>query len=143
MKIARTIAYWVTTGLFSLALGASGIAYLSGAMDEAIAALGYPPSFLPLMGVLKILGAIALLIPALPRAKEWVYAGFVFNLVGAAWSHAYLGDLGGAVAPIVLGLLLVASYLLRPEGLWLGRSPWAGSASADDAGPDALPHPAK
>lgn len=125
MKLARTIAYWVTTALFALPMLASGSAYLAGAMDEAIAHLGYPPSFAVLMGALKVLGAVALLIPALPRAKEWVYAGFVFNLIGAAWSHAWLGEVGGAAAPAILGLFLVASYLLRPERLWLGGSPFA------------------
>lgn len=129
MPLVRTIAYWITTALFALPLLASGGAYLAGAMDEAIGALGYPPSFIVLMGALKVLGAIALLIPALPRAKEWVYAGFAFNLVGAAWSHAWLGDVGGAVAPVILGLLLVASYLLRPEKLWLGGSPWSRASA--------------
>lgn len=134
MQLARTIAYWATTGLFALALGASGAGYLSGAMDGAIADLGYPPSFIPLMGLLKLLGAIALLIPALPRAKEWVYAGFTFNLIGAAWAHAYLGDIGGAVPPIVLGLFLLASYLLRPDRLWVGKSLWAKAEEAPELG---------
>lgn len=127
MNLARTISYWITTILFALALGASGIGYLTGAMDPAVFELGYPKAFIVLMGALKIIGAIALLIPALPRAKEWVYAGFAFNMIGAAWSHAWIGDLGGSLPPVVLGSLLLASYLLRPESLWLGTSPWASS----------------
>ncbi|MFK7930129.1 MAG: DoxX family protein [Myxococcota bacterium] len=136
MKIARTIAYWALTGLFSLSMIASGGMYLAGGMDDAVTHLGYPPSFIVLMGALKVLGGIALLIPALPRAKEWVYAGFVFNLIGASWSHAYIGDgIGETVTPLILGLFLVASYLLRPDSLWLGGSIWSSSAGSTHGEP--------
>jgi len=131
MKIARTIAYWTTTGLLSLAMLGSSAGYLSGTMDEAISQLGYPPSFTVLMGILKGLGAIALLIPALPRAKEWVYAGFFFNFVGAMWAHGAIGDAARLGAPAVMLVLLLASYLLRPERLWLGGSIWRSSDDDD------------
>ncbi|MBX2801535.1 MAG: DoxX family protein [Myxococcales bacterium] len=115
----KTIGYWVTTGLFSLMLGASGAAYLAGAMTEAVSGhLGYPLHFVYLLGTWKLLGAIALIVPLWPRVKEWAYAGFFFNLTGAAIAHAGVGDgIGEIMAPAVpLGLLL-ASYLLRPDRL--------------------------
>ena len=122
MKIAKTIGYWTTTGF----------GYLSGAMDEAIAELGYPPSFITWMGMLKLLGAIALLVPALPRAKEWVYAGFFFVFTGAAWSHAAIGhDIGHIAPPLVMLVLLVGSYFLRPARLWLGGAPRISQGPAD------------
>lgn len=140
MKIAKTIAYWTTTGLLGLAMAGSGFGYLSGAMDEAIAELGYPPSFVTWMGALKLLGAVALLIPALPRAKEWVYAGFFFVFTGAAWSHFAIGhDIGHIAPPLVMLGLLAGSYFLRPARLWLGRS----AARDGAAGTMPMAQPAK
>jgi len=122
----RTIGYWVTTGLFSLALGASGVGYLAGAMNEVMATLGYPTHFVYVLGTWKVLGAVALLVPALPRVKEWAYAGFFFNLTGAAVAHASIGDTAGAVPPLVLLGVLAASYFLRPERLSLPASGSSG-----------------
>jgi uncharacterized membrane protein YphA (DoxX/SURF4 family) len=122
MTLAKTIAYWATTGLLTLAMGASGAAYLSGAMNEDIAALGYPPAFTSLMGVLKLLGAVGMIVPALPRVKEWVYAGFTFTFIGAAWSHLGAGHGVDHIAPpLVMLTVLAVSYFTRPANLWLGR----------------------
>ena len=127
MKLSKTLGYWALTGLLSLAMAGSAFAYLSGAMNEAAAALGYPTSFVSLMGVLKGLGAIGLIVPALPRVKEWVYAGFFFTFVGAAWSHYAIGDgVAEVVSPLVMLGMLIGSYVLRPERLWLAGSPFAG-----------------
>lgn len=120
---SRTIGYWVSTGLFSLALGASGVGYLAGAMTETLAHLGYPEHFVFLLGTWKLLGAIALLAPMWPRVKEWAYAGFFFNLTGAAVAHVAVGDpVGTAVAPLVLLGVLAISYTLRPARLSFGTS---------------------
>ena len=54
--------------------------------------LGYPAYFASLLGAWKLLGAIVLTVPGLPRLKEWAYAGFVFDLTAAAFSHAAVGD---------------------------------------------------
>ena len=118
----KTIGYWVVTGLFALALGASGVLYLTGAMVEPLATLGYNSvHFYYVLGTWKILGAVALLAPGFPRIKEWAYAGFFFNLTGAALAHIEVGD-GGFVPPLVLLGLLIASYMLRPDSARLGES---------------------
>jgi len=36
--------------------------------------------FLTIIGVWKMLGAIAILVPRFPRLKEWAYAGIFFNV---------------------------------------------------------------
>lgn len=113
----RTIGYWVSTAFFALALGASGAAYLAGAMTENMATLGYPLHFVYLLGTWKLLGAVALLVPALPRVKEWAYAGFFFNLTGAAVAHLAVDGVGGAVPPLFLLAVLGVSYYLRPAHL--------------------------
>lgn len=118
---ARTIGYWATTGMFSLALGASGLVYLTHQpmMVEAVTGhLGYPLHVLTLLGVAKTLGVVALLTPAFAKLKEWAYAGFTFNLLGASWAHLAVGDGAGEVlAPLVLLGILATSYALRPDGL--------------------------
>ena len=110
------IGYWVVTGLFGLMMTASGIMYLSGhpQVVEGIRHLGYPDYLRPLLGIAKVLGAVALLAPFVPRTlREWAYAGFTINLVSAAVSHAASGDpVGNAISPLVLLGILLASHQL-------------------------------
>jgi hypothetical protein len=54
--------------------------------------LGYPTYLLPFIGIAKILGVVAVLVPGFPRLKEWAYAGLVFDLTGALYSHISVGD---------------------------------------------------
>jgi len=54
--------------------------------------LGYPHYFIAFIGVLKVLGIIAILIPGYPRIKEWAYAGFAYDLFGAVYSQIAVGD---------------------------------------------------
>lgn len=116
----KTIGYWLTTGLFSAALAGSAIMYLTAnpMMVEAVhEGLGYPLHVLPLLGLAKALGVVALMAPGFARLKEWAYAGFTFNLLGASWAHLSVGDgAGEIVAPLVLLGILIGSYVLRPEG---------------------------
>lgn len=119
---AKNVLYWATTGLLALAMGAGGVADLSGAMTEGFAHIGYPPILGPILGVWKILGVITLLAPGFPRLKEWAYAGFVFNMTGAAVSHLAAGDgIGGAMAPLVLLVLFLVSWATRPASRVLGQ----------------------
>jgi hypothetical protein len=113
----RAIAYWVATLLVAFAFGSGGAADVMRipAVVEGMTHLGYPVYFCVILGVWKMLGALALLIPGTPRLKEWAYAGTVFDLTGAAASHFAVGDdAAKLVAPIVLTLLALASWALRP-----------------------------
>jgi len=85
---AKTVGYWVATGVLAALFLASGAAELASAPAVALAmhALGYPLYILTILGLWKILGAAALLYPRLPRLKEWAYAGVFFDLTGAAIS---------------------------------------------------------
>jgi hypothetical protein len=75
---------------------------------------------LTILGVWKLLGAIALLVPRFPRLKEWAYAGTFFAYVGAAASWAARGDLGDLIVPLALVVLTLASWALRPPDRTLG-----------------------
>ena len=74
--------------------------------------LGYPYSILTLLSVAKILGVIAILVPGFPRLKEWAYAGFTFDLIGAIYSYLAVGDSISQAVPIFVGLVFVfGSYI--------------------------------
>jgi uncharacterized membrane protein YphA (DoxX/SURF4 family) len=120
---ARTIGYRLTTALVAFAIGSGGAAQLAHlpANVEGAVHLGYPAYLLTILGVWKVLGALAVLAPGLPRLKEWAYAGILFDLTGAVASHAACGDaVWHIVAPAVLALLTVASWALRPAGRVVG-----------------------
>jgi uncharacterized membrane protein YphA (DoxX/SURF4 family) len=114
---ARTIAYWVVTifGPASFVIGG----YLHLTRDPQVMAtlahLGYPAYFATIMGAWKLFGAMAIVVPGFPRVKEWAYAGFFFDLTGAAATRAFVGD-GAAeiVAPLVFLGLVMTSRALAP-----------------------------
>jgi hypothetical protein len=73
--------------------------------------LGYPPYLLTFLGAAKILGVVAVLVPGLPRLKEWAFAGLTFDVTGAMYSHLSVGDPPAAWLPALVALvLLVGSY---------------------------------
>lgn len=116
----KKIAYWASTVLFVLPLTASAIFELtqSKEMVAGFQHLGYPLYLLTILGIAKALGIAALLFPRFPRLKEWAYAGFTFDLLGASASHAYSGDpVANVITPLVfLGLLAVSYWLYHhPE----------------------------
>jgi len=127
---ARSIAYWVTTVLFALGIGASGIADLVHAQPivEGFGLLGYPLYLTTLLGVWKLLGVVAILAPRFPRLKEWAYAGFFFELTGAAFSHVAAG-VGSPASPLLFLALGLASWALRPEGRLFGSIVPASNAA--------------
>jgi hypothetical protein len=121
---ARNIGYWVATGLIAVVFGAGGALDAARTSDalEVMAHLGYPVYFLSIIGPWKMLAAVAVLVPRFPRLKEWAYAGIVFDLTGAAASHAASGDgAGQVIPPLVLVAIAAVSWALRPEGRILGQ----------------------
>ncbi|MGH7272489.1 MAG: DoxX family protein [Polyangiaceae bacterium] len=120
---AKVIGYWTTTAIVALLIGSGGIMQVMRTHDAVagITRLGYPIYFIVLLGVWKTLGAAAILAPRLPRLKEWAYAGIVFDLTGAAVSHAASGStIGNVVGPALFTLLALASWALRPESRTAG-----------------------
>ena len=118
------IAYWVTTALvvFELTLGGVWDILRVPQARDLIERLGYPLYFLVILGMWKLLGAVALAIPRFPRLKEWAYAGVLFDLTGAVASLSASGliDAGTMAYPIVMTGVAVASWALRPPSRRLG-----------------------
>jgi hypothetical protein len=125
MKKANKIIYWIATIWLSLGMTATGMVQLlriesPGAVAPpgvyGITYLGYPVYFLTILGVWKILGVIALLVPKFPLVKEWAYAGFFFIMTGAVFSHLAVGDAMVELFPSLLLLALtVISWYFRPS----------------------------
>ena len=83
---------------------------------QGFAHVGYPQQLRVLLGIAKLLGAIALVVPGLPKLKEWAYAGFTFAWIAACVAHYLAKDGAEAFLPLVLMVLLAISYLTRPAG---------------------------
>lgn len=107
------ITYWISTSLTAALFAFSSVLYLTHnpQLVNGFKMLGYPEYLLTLLGIAKILAAIALLVPRFPRLKEWAYAGLAFDLIGALWSHMAIGDSASAPSVLVFVVLLATSYL--------------------------------
>jgi uncharacterized membrane protein YphA (DoxX/SURF4 family) len=122
---AKTIAYWVTTVFGPASFVIGGILHLTLTPDvvATLHHLGYPTYFALILGLGKLLGAVAIVIPRFPRLKEWAYAGFFFDLTSAAFSRAAAGDSAiDIIAPLVFLALVMASWALRPASRRLATS---------------------
>jgi len=117
MKTTKMI-YWISTGLVVAGMVVSFFNYLfNPVMVAGYAHIGFPDWFRVELGIAKLLGALALGIPAVPaRVKEWAYACFFVNFFSAFLVHYFAGDpLVNQLAPILLLGVLVASYLSRDK----------------------------
>jgi uncharacterized membrane protein YphA (DoxX/SURF4 family) len=117
MTKKNKIIYWIFTLWLALGMLSTGVVQLLKPEEETarITHLGYPVYFLTILGVWKILGVVAVLVPKFPRLKEWAYAGFFFAMSGASFSHVALGDSAGEIFPSVLLLILTwVSWYFRP-----------------------------
>jgi uncharacterized membrane protein YphA (DoxX/SURF4 family) len=124
MTRRNKIIYWVATIWLATGMVSTGVMQLSRAIAEGalsppgvygITHLGYPVYFLTILGIWKILGVIALLIPRFPLVKEWAYAGFFFIMSGAIFSHMAVGDpLKENIPSLLLLVLTMVSWYFRP-----------------------------
>ena len=118
MTKRNKIIYWVATIWLALGMVSTGLVQLSKNKEEVemiATRLGYPVYFLTLLGIWKMLGVVAVLIPKFPLLKEWAYAGFFFAMSGAVFSHVASGS--GAkdfFGPLLLIVLTVVSWYFRP-----------------------------
>ncbi len=107
--------YWTLTVPFALLMFMDGLGSLmrAEAGQEVMRHLGYPLYVLSIFGMAKVLGAVCLVQPWSPTLKEWAFAGFTINFIGAAASRAYVGDdVSLIVMPLVMLALLLGLYAL-------------------------------
>lgn len=118
MTKRNKIIYWIATIWLALGMTSTGIVQLMKIKEEAdmMDRLGYPLYFLTILGIWKILGVLAVLIPKFPLVKEWAYAGFFFAMSGAIISHLAVNDPAMELfGPALLIVLTVTSWYFRPS----------------------------
>ncbi|MEM1134357.1 MAG: DoxX family protein [Bacteroidota bacterium] len=117
MSKRSKIIYWIATIWLALGMLSTGVVQLIQMEEEVemILHLGYPASLMPLLGMWKVLGVIAVLLPGFLLLKEWAYAGFFFAMSGAIVSHIANGDATTTLfGPTLLLILTILSWYLRP-----------------------------
>jgi len=116
--MSRNAIYWITTALLASELVLGGIwdVLRVPQVHVIIERLGYPSYFLVILGIWKLLGAVAVIVPRFPRLKEWAYAGVVFDLTGALASNLASGvtDTGTIAYLLLMMAVTAASWALRP-----------------------------
>lgn len=108
------IIYWTTTGIITAMMLFSAFGYFTNAdMKAAFVHLGFPDYFRIELGVLKILGALVLILPMISdKIKSFAYFGFALTFISAFIAHYASGDpISVAVAPIVFLVILGVSYI--------------------------------
>lgn len=117
MTKRNKIIYWVSTLWLALGMTSTGIVQLIRLKEETdmMGHLGYPLYFLTILGVWKLLGVVAVLVPGFALLKEWAYAGFFFAMSGALLSHFSVSDMAKEFfGPALLLALTAVSWYFRP-----------------------------
>ena len=125
MTKTHKIIYWVATVWLALGMTSTGVVQLIKMKEEVdmMTHLGYPAYILTIIGVWKLLGVVAVLMPKFPLLKEWTYAGFFFVMSGAIFSHLAVGDSAKEFfGPSLLIVLTVTSWYFRPTDRRLSAS---------------------
>ncbi|TSD64648.1 DoxX family protein [Inquilinus sp. KBS0705] len=107
------VAYWILTVIFALFMlmdGSAGVVKEKTGQD-VMNHLGYPVYIMVITGIAKILGALAILQTKFKTLKEWAFAGFAINFIGASASRAFVGDGAGLVVfPLIILAVMFAVY---------------------------------
>ena len=117
MEKRKLIWYWIITIILSFCIFSGGLAQALQVKQvvEGFKPLGYPTYFISIIGIWKVLGIIAILIPKFKLLKEWAYAGIFFTMTGAVISNIASNDVSAQIiSPVVLAVFTVLSWYLRP-----------------------------
>jgi uncharacterized membrane protein YphA (DoxX/SURF4 family) len=115
MKKTKTI-FWIVTIVFAVFMAFTAVPDVMLVPDAVkfMTHLGYPNYFTVFIGVAKILGCIAIVIPGYFRVKEWAYAGLFFDLMGAIYSIICTAGVDASllfmVLPVIIGALSYIYY---------------------------------
>lgn len=107
--------YWIATIIFALMMLMDGFGGITQqeAGKEVLKHLGYPMYLLIIVGIAKLLGALAILQQKFVAIKEWAFAGFTINFIGAFASRAFVGDgVALLIPPLVALVIMFIPYIL-------------------------------
>ncbi|MFF0342566.1 DoxX family protein [Kribbella sp. NPDC004875] len=109
--------YWTTTAIVvgECAVGGTMDLFRMPPFYPMLIDLGYPSYLATILGTAKLIAAVIVIAPGLPRLKEWAYAGVLINMIGAAASNAAAHRYSGMIAPLAFAALALASWAIRPR----------------------------
>jgi hypothetical protein len=127
------VVYWITTTLLALMMVQGGISELlhTEGSVQVMRALGYPDYLNTILGIAKLLGVAAILLPVPRTLREWAYAGFTFDVGGAIASFVAAGLVNWTLLIPILSLALV----LTSYWMWRRREATAGITAPAAAAP--------
>lgn len=124
MKFKRlSILYWLLTVLVAVIMGFAGVILLfrlDGSL-KVLRHLGYPVYFSTLIGITRLAGSAAILLPVPKGLREWAYAGLTFDIMATIFSILSSGlPVVSIVQPVIILIALEVSYFcwrrrLRPD----------------------------
>ncbi|WP_296149653.1 DoxX family protein [uncultured Flavobacterium sp.] len=112
------IIYWTTTVIITAMMLFSAFGYFTNQdMKAAFVHLGFPDYFRIELGILKIVGAIVLILPSISnKFKSFAYFGFALTFISAFIAHIASGDpVSVSVAPLIFLLILSTSYYYHKQ----------------------------
>lgn len=106
--------YWILKILLAFFFALSGYLEITKNPVTYIKTLqmGYPPYFITTLGILKICGAITLVMPNFKRLKEWVFAGFTFDVLFAFISGVVINSKTDCIKSSVALFFIMITYIL-------------------------------
>ena len=106
------ILYWITTVIFVLSLVADGLAGVLHAQSgaQSLLTLGYPLYVLTITGGAKLFAAIAIIQTRYRTIKEWAFAGFTIDCLGAASSWFFIGNYSFVTISLVFLTIMFIPY---------------------------------
>ncbi|WP_293883349.1 MULTISPECIES: DoxX family protein [unclassified Sphingobacterium] len=104
-------SYWIITGITMALIILPSYFAPREYLIQTTKNLQFPDYFPLELDILKIVGAIFILIPAIPTMlKEWAYVGFGILLLSASLAHGIVDGLAKGIAPLIPFALLAVSY---------------------------------
>jgi len=110
----KKIIFWTITILISAFFILSGFMEITQnpTIYPKILKIGYPPYFIKLLGIAKLIGSIVFLIPMFHRLREWVFAAFTFDVIFAFASGYSIHSYADCMKAAIVFIILLFNYLL-------------------------------
>jgi hypothetical protein len=126
------VALWILQVLLAALFLFAGGMKLAGPIDQTGAPVQFPDAFLVFIGVVEVLGALGLILPALlrvaPGLTPLAALGLMILMAGAVVTGLMMGALAGSLIPLGVGIL--AAFVAW--GRWR-RAPIASRSGASRA----------
>lgn len=103
--------YWIVTAIAMTLIVVPSYFAPREYLTESIRRMEFPSYFGLELDILKIVGAVIILIPAIPSMfKEWAYVGFGILLLSASLAHWIVDGPVKGIAPLIPFAILCVSY---------------------------------